>query len=586
MPRSSGSDVYAGLAGKTRREKLQYSCPCGLLYPAEAYFGINATRDPALGARLQKGLINRFRCPGCGAEGVANVPVVFHDEEHRLLVLLLPESLRHRELEERAALLLQMADDRSTSVPRYACEFVVAYGTVGLSGLLHGSDEDRDRSNEHGRDRDQDTDRNRQQDGAGGDGGRDWARSKGRGKDGFGGGYGGRDSSEDGGGERRAFEPTSDHDLTRRRESSESTEPGVVPPKGAGKTQPSWTPEPSPTDELWTAESAGSLSPLADEDRSAHRTIPEIVSPLAGQQPEEQGEGGQERDEQSVVGPETVASAGPAASHDVVIEKWMLSRAPSLCLVDQGKVRLLATLDPSRLERFLGGNLAARIQLFRAESYPVVALGICVDGDPETEPIEVLININRSEERSILALLATAFRASIDLFDHEYLPVFRAEISACLETNTRFVITAAEEHLASIPGSRRSFDRASSAWHAEARALQGTRHGYDLEEDSFALLPTASAARRALSVVAYWNEPQNEEHLVLIRSFPLDWWQRIRSRVVARAVELGLAMPSSLVEIALNVTALGTRRELVARLAQTFSESGSSPPRAGDLKPD
>src|SRR6266568_3851440 len=131
MARSTES--YAGAWGRTRTEALHYSCGCGLVFAVEVHRAVNASRDPELAARLRDGTLGRVTCPSCAQAGVAEVPVVYHDEVRRQFVLVLPPGLRHRELEERAELLLALARDRGYSVPAYVMEFKVVFGAAALT---------------------------------------------------------------------------------------------------------------------------------------------------------------------------------------------------------------------------------------------------------------------------------------------------------------------------------------------------------------------------------------------------------------------------------------------------------------------
>ena len=134
MARSPES--YAGAWGRTRTEAVHYSCPCGLLLSAEVHRAVNATRDPAVAARLRDGVLGRVSCPSCGQGGSVEVPVVYHDEERRQFVLVLPPGLRHRELEERAELLLALARDAGAAIPPYVVEFKVVFGAAALFALV------------------------------------------------------------------------------------------------------------------------------------------------------------------------------------------------------------------------------------------------------------------------------------------------------------------------------------------------------------------------------------------------------------------------------------------------------------------
>src|SRR5687768_5369460 len=105
-------EVYGGGWGRTRTEAFHESCACGFIYAADLHRAVNVTRDPALGTRLIEGTLGAVTCPSCGAAGRIDLPVIYHDEQRRRFILVLPVALRHRELEERAELLLLLARDR------------------------------------------------------------------------------------------------------------------------------------------------------------------------------------------------------------------------------------------------------------------------------------------------------------------------------------------------------------------------------------------------------------------------------------------------------------------------------------------
>jgi hypothetical protein len=129
-----GSRVYAGRTASTRKERVVYSCPCGERFAAEVWRAVDA-RDGAEATKLQDGTLNRVRCPSCEAKADVQVPVVFHDGVAERLVLVLPDGLRHRELQERAALYAALADD-GMAPPAYVLEPQVVFGAAGLRALL------------------------------------------------------------------------------------------------------------------------------------------------------------------------------------------------------------------------------------------------------------------------------------------------------------------------------------------------------------------------------------------------------------------------------------------------------------------
>src|SRR5215467_1711044 len=105
-------EIYGGACGRTRTDSIHYTCACGFVYVIETHRSVNVTRDPVLGQRLREGTLANVSCPQCQAAATVELPVVYHDEARRQLILVLPPGLRHRELEERAELLMAMARDR------------------------------------------------------------------------------------------------------------------------------------------------------------------------------------------------------------------------------------------------------------------------------------------------------------------------------------------------------------------------------------------------------------------------------------------------------------------------------------------
>src|SRR6185503_2385056 len=123
-----GVRVYPGASVHTRREPVIYSCPCGERFRAEAWRAVDAT-DGEAAARLLDGALNRVRCPSCDTPAELQVPVVYHDPRALRLVLVLPDSLRHRELEEGARFFQLLAEDREPP-PLYVLEAQVVFGAA------------------------------------------------------------------------------------------------------------------------------------------------------------------------------------------------------------------------------------------------------------------------------------------------------------------------------------------------------------------------------------------------------------------------------------------------------------------------
>jgi hypothetical protein len=72
----------------------QINCPsCGTNYPAEVHQVIDIGRNPELKAALLSGQINMAVCPSCGAAGQLSSPMVYHDPEHELFMVYVPQEL-------------------------------------------------------------------------------------------------------------------------------------------------------------------------------------------------------------------------------------------------------------------------------------------------------------------------------------------------------------------------------------------------------------------------------------------------------------------------------------------------------------
>src|SRR5262245_26567321 len=98
---------YVGHSLQTRREPFVDRCVCGEPFRVEAGRAVESS-DASLVARLKEGALNRFTCPACSKPCHVEVPITFHDLDGPRLFLILPDALRHRELDERAALLLAL----------------------------------------------------------------------------------------------------------------------------------------------------------------------------------------------------------------------------------------------------------------------------------------------------------------------------------------------------------------------------------------------------------------------------------------------------------------------------------------------
>src|SRR6476646_9577951 len=100
--RAPSQSAYQGTLGRTQTQVVHVSGPKGDLVTATVYTTIDAVTDPELAERLHAGTLNSVP-----------VPVVYHDPAAELMVLVLFEAHRHRELDERIRLLERLRADHA-----------------------------------------------------------------------------------------------------------------------------------------------------------------------------------------------------------------------------------------------------------------------------------------------------------------------------------------------------------------------------------------------------------------------------------------------------------------------------------------
>jgi hypothetical protein len=122
---------YRGPAARTRREPTLVAFSDGVLRPVEVYVAVDVASDPALRDAAFSGALHRLE----GGEELA-IPYVFHDPDTRRLAIVVPPSLRHRALAEKAAFLARVAQDAAHEVPRYVQDAPVVIGHAGLQAWL------------------------------------------------------------------------------------------------------------------------------------------------------------------------------------------------------------------------------------------------------------------------------------------------------------------------------------------------------------------------------------------------------------------------------------------------------------------
>ncbi len=80
--------------------RTQLNCPqCGVPFVAEVHQIIDVDSDPRLKQMFLSGQLNVAVCPSCGAGGQLATPLVFHDSEHELFMIHIPQEIHINQLE-------------------------------------------------------------------------------------------------------------------------------------------------------------------------------------------------------------------------------------------------------------------------------------------------------------------------------------------------------------------------------------------------------------------------------------------------------------------------------------------------------
>jgi hypothetical protein len=517
-----GNRVYAGSSARSRREPIVYRCPCGEHFRAEVHRAVD-TGDREAVKSLLEGKLNTVRCPSCNASADVQVAVLYHDLEAPRLVLVLPDGLRHRELEERARLYESLAADVQPA-PLYVLEADVVFGAAGLRAILAppptaeafrgttptpaqvlhaqaGAPQDRDVTHP------------------------------------------------------RAADP----ELVRRsqrpaaRAESHAARPEPHAPRAESRPAPQEAPNTSP-------------QPILPSSTVVH-------APLGAEA---------EHDDES----HTRVRMQVPDPRSAMIERWIAGReGPSALLVDDA-VLVCAALPPATLECFLAANpgtLELRIQLHRMPSYPVLAVTLVApqvksNGDgkrPTPEDHRVLtvpLDIARAAHRVVLEALGRKTALSVELYDSQYLPVVSHTVEAQLEENVRRLVADARDALDRLAPQSRSFERARTMLFQPGYDRLG-RTSIELPDDEHESLERPGAVLAALAHVARWSEPSAEAYLTEIRSVPLTRWRTVRARIIRRALDIGIAVSRPLVErSAKDSSPLPSWQELLAIQVRRFAE--------------
>lgn len=621
--RARSQNAYRGAVGQTQTKTVHVTSSRGDLVATTVHTTIDAVSDPELVERLHAGALNTMRLDGQTALDLA-VPVLYHDPAAELFVLVLGEAHRHRELDERIALLERLRDD-GAPIPAYVKDFAVVFGANGLRVFIEhkaqqalasradSKETERKRAELHNREAE--LERMRQE--------LDHAKAELKRKQ-------GeheisvaefrraqlelqRDRTElermraearqrviaaavqvpaeattigpapTGGGDEMMTRPMARQEV----EDIETSVLAALPPPPAGppsvaRVGRDFDAEISTRiDDLTRSPAAapanGHATPAFDHtDQTGEDSKVAVLELEVDDEPTGNTEMPAGSDPLTTVTADGALDRGGSAAADTWLDAAAKQPSSTLAIVD-GKARL-AVVAGEQIVRGLAGNLDVRVLLYRLSSYPVITILIGPPAalrTPSPQQLVVLsLDIGNDSDRQVLAVLAKKFELNVDIVQRGQ-SVRRVRLSAPLAENVAYIMRAADDHLRGIAAdgeSEPSYARARDLVLGAGYDLLGVEHAEagEFRDDKLVPLTTAQAVRRALAICRRFARPSREDYLVCGRGYPLARWHELRRNVLERAVEWGIWMGPELAQIAVSEGLARSRRDLVGKLEAGF----------------
>ncbi len=605
---------HPGLSEGSVVRSHHYRCVCGEFFPIPVVLCVDAVSDPELAGRILScqadRAVNQSVCPSCQGACFAEAAFSYHDRRQGFLVLVLPESYRHRELQERAALLLGLSQQESP-LPTYAIEFAVSYGPQGLAKYLQERIENEAELTVV-------SSRAETEDYAGSTA--LVAREK--------------DLADRG---QELDKRTTDLDsrsasLTERELALQDRKAALDRRSGEleEKTQVL-----AKAKEVLRAESEGGLPAIVNEDATQALSTddiltsapdPSISGPMkipssaavsgssVGSRPKDPlhelldeetpppillerktGASKEEEDSEIVtdellslkdtqpslndtlkIQPKPPVIAAPKAPTDPDILAWCKRKGHALKLLRGHDVWLVASVPEDSRKELAATDIRALLQLHRMPSYPLVTLTLAKAttlGGQLGQPFSFHFDVGDTVDREMLEQLAKDFRFKLEVFGADYRPVQQRRLAAPLSTNVHFVVALGLDTLRDMPAAKRSFAKAMIEFAATGYDRLGRGHplASEFKDAQLDKLADAKEVLDAISLCDQFSASKGEEYLVATRSYPYERWHQRRLRVLRKAIELGLWMGADLALVAVSEGLVRSARELLARCQNNFA---------------
>lgn len=597
MEAAAQGDVYRGQLGETAQRSIQVTGRDGKTFVADVYECINLTEDPGLREPLMSGALFDAHDPVTDDVYELAVPVRIHNEDLRLLALVIPESLRHREFSLRVELLEAMAR-QNHGLPAYIRDFEVVFGFDAYRRLeeAHAAEGDAYTTPE---DKTQLTELPEPSDKNGDAVEQEWKeiederarlseeksqldevrsridRERAR-----------MDEVEAELAEERQSLEQLRSDLEQERQSVDAMRLNLEQKQLKDQQgEPQSNAEESTqvvTDdqfiEVVDADEDDESEQVDDRDVIEQSDVIDGADLSEGSTGDD-AQGGEsplapssstaaeERPETTIVDAIDVSELSSSFDEDAAVDDL----SAYVTLLD-GQVRASCRIDKERAERLVSDEHAFYVQYHEVDGYPVIGLTLA-KLDEQGKPFESVgfpLDVQNPDDEIIIHRLSEEADARIEVYtDGGSWAAY--DVRSPLENNVEWIFERAESAIEANGDAGEGFVEAARAYLAPGFERVGTmRHNFATQQ--FEQLDTPSQIKLASGIVGYWSSEDMFEYLVANRSFPLERFRDIQSRVVRAAVEKGIYINAPLRQLAIDMDLATDQMQLVERLITNFAE--------------
>lgn len=621
--RADDSESFGGELGETQTSRIPIRTDDGDVFRAEVYTTVNVAEDPELREELVAGTLNEVTGPSGEGTFEPAVSVRYHDPEHKVFALVIPDTLRHQSFELRGDLLEDLSE-ADAAIPDYVSNFAVVFDPDELEYLEETG-----------------TGRLRRVEGSLGDefsvpepseiGGEGGERVPTPESDATRGpGAGGPEGRELGGEENRGADSSAEIDRewekieemraeleTREAQLEEVRDRIDRERRQMDEYEKELAAEREELRELRAELDRESRELEAERlnleeksrrlDRGESASTPEentqVVTDDQFIEVAAADESGNVLDPDSVpttpVEPSTVEPPGGAErTFDIEFERLetgelteefdesAAGEADGYATLEEGRVVVACQLARLRIDAFTDQPPRFYVQYHSIDDFPLVALtiGLLDDEEAVVDSYGWPFDLQNDRHETILNRLSESTELDIAFYGSSGEIEAGYRVRAPYEQNVEWIRDRVETRLEEIEDDERaSFEEAAAIFRSEDYERIGSmRHNFD--RDAFRQLDSVSQIKLAAGVVGFWSSDEQFEYLVSNRTYPIDLFRRLQEEVVEAAVEAGICLDSPLRELAVEMGISADEIELVERQLSNFAEV-TVQIRSNDLDP-